>query len=106
MMKIVEDGVLTSGELMAEMFTMSERMINNIAEKHRYKKICKYLKEQGAQKRQGINSKYSLFELEEELYLVPNEIFDELDEAWQQELETDENCETDEGSQEKSKVAL
>ena len=89
-MKIVKNGVATSGELLKEFFAMSDRMINNMSEKARYDKIGRYLIERGAKKidpKAGVDSRYNVFELRQELYLIPKEIFDELDEKWQNEVE-------------------
>ena len=96
-MKIVKNGVNTSRDLLKEFFAMSDRMINNMSEKARYDRIGKYLIEQGAKKiepKAGVDSKYNVFELRQELYLIPKEIFDELDEEWQKELDDNENPNT------------
>lgn len=88
-MRLIETEVLTSKELMEEFFNISERMINNISEKVRYEKICAYLIEAGAEKKENRFEEYARYEFLElagDIYLIPTEIFDELDESWQQEL--------------------
>ena len=105
-MKMIGDEVLTSAELMKEFFAMSERMINNISEKVRYEKICEYLVAAGAKKKENRFDKYATYEfleLDEELYLIPNQIFDELDEKWLQKLETIEESKV--SQQKNSQVA-
>ncbi|MBM7557926.1 hypothetical protein [Halanaerobacter jeridensis] len=89
-MKMIGNEVLTSAELMKEFFAMSERMINNISEKVRYEKICEYLIDAGAKKKEKRLEEYAkheFLELEGDMYLIPTEIFDELDESWIKELE-------------------
>ena len=107
-MKLMDQEVLTSAELMKEFFAMSERMINNIAEKVRYEKICEYLIDAGAKKKENRFEEYAqhdFLELEGNIYIIPTQIFDELDESWIEELEDRE-----EGShreeQSDSKVAI
>lgn len=97
-MKLLEDGVATSGELMADFFAMSDRMINNIAEKVRYEKICEYLMQAGAEQQENQLQEYATYQFlkwQGELYLIPEEIFDELDEKWLQELEGASNKQDD-----------
>ena len=104
-MKLLENGVVTSAELMADFFAMSERMINNIAEKVRYEKICAYLIASGAEQQENRLQEYSTYEFLKwngELYLIPKQIFDELDEDWLQELESNNNKD----NKTNSKVAL
>ncbi|MFO7820357.1 MAG: hypothetical protein R6V17_09005 [Halanaerobacter sp.] len=107
-MKLMGQEVLTSAELMGEFFAMSERMINNVAEKVRYEKICEYLIEAGAQKRENRFEEYAqheFLELAGDIYLIPTQIFDELDESWIEELESREESSHEEESND-SKVAI
>ena len=107
-MKLMGAEVLTSAELMKEFFAMSERMINNVAEKVRYEKICEYLINAGAQKKENRFEEYAeheFLELEGDIYLIPTQIFDELDESWIDELESREESSPRE-EQSNSKVAI
>ena len=90
-MKLMDDEIMTSTELMQEFFSISKRRIDNMPEKLRYKKICKYLIECGAEKRENkfkVWTRHKFLELDGYIYLIPTQIFDELDEGWLEELET------------------
>ncbi|MBM7557925.1 hypothetical protein [Halanaerobacter jeridensis] len=90
-MKLMNDEIMTSAELMQEFFAISKRKIDNMPEKMRYKKICEYLIDSGAEKRENKFkewTRHQFLEFEGYIYLIPTEIFDELDENWLKELET------------------
>ncbi|GAB6137091.1 hypothetical protein [Halanaerobaculum tunisiense] len=92
-MKLTNDEIKTTTELMADLFGMEEKMICNLTEQMRYQKIYDYLMSAGARKlgtKEGANNTYTIYDLKGELYLIPEVIFDETDEEWVAELTTEE----------------
>ncbi|MCK8817343.1 hypothetical protein MWH28_08235 [Natroniella sulfidigena] len=88
-MKIKADEIITTTELMKEIFGMKERLIYNLSERVRYEQIYDYLIEDGAEElgiKEFKGEKYLFLQLEDENYLIPNDIFDEFDQEWVNEL--------------------
>ncbi|AGB41695.1 hypothetical protein Halha_1759 [Halobacteroides halobius DSM 5150] len=88
-MKVLADEVMTTTEIMVDLFGMDERLVYNLPEKMRYQRIHQYLVSAGAKKKgtkKGVNNTYIVFNLDNEIYLIPQDIFDEYDEAWVQKL--------------------
>jgi len=98
-MKLSKGKLVTTTELMKEIFGMSNRMIYNIPEITRYEKIYKYLMENGAKvigKKDKNNNSYTIFHLSGDSYFIPETIFDENSEEWKLELEKDSSLKNDE----------
>ena len=96
-MKLTSEGLVTSTELMEELFGMNKKLIHNLSEKKTYEKIYEYLiSEQGAEeletKRDSYNN-HTILECKGEVYLIPEDIFDELDEEWLEVVDTEEETE-------------
>ncbi|WP_408955853.1 hypothetical protein [Natroniella sp. ANB-PHB2] len=100
-MKIKNDEIMTTTEIMKEIFGMKERLIYNLSERVRYERIYNYLIEAGAEEL-GTNKlkggKYLSLQLDEEVYLIPNKIFDEFDEGWINKLKASEEEITNDSS--------
>ena len=93
-MKLTSDGLMTSTELMEELFAMNEKMIHNLSEKRRYEVIYEHLTSQrGAKvldKQENNYGDHTVLGCEGEIYLIPDEIFDESDEKWLELIDTEE----------------
>ncbi|GAB6100381.1 hypothetical protein JCM16358_22600 [Halanaerocella petrolearia] len=92
-MKLLAESIMTTTELMMELFDMDVRMVHNLSEKMRYKKIYNYLVDAGAERigtKEGVSNTYTVFNFNDELYLIPEFIFDEHDTEWVAELNVEE----------------
>lgn len=93
-MKLTSEGLMTSTEVMQELFAMNEKMIHNLSEKSRYEAIYEHLtSERGAQvldNKDNNYGDYTVLDCEGEIYLIPDEIFDESDEEWLELIDTEE----------------
>ncbi len=82
---------LTTSELLEEIFGMEERIIYNTPEVVRYEKIYNYLMKNEAQiigRRKTDSNSYIIFNLAGERYFIPENIFDENDDNWKIDSET------------------
>lgn len=92
-MKLANGEIITTTELMKDLFGMNDRLIYNMTEKARYEVIYDYLMEADAEKleRKKDNDNTSIaFILRDEVYLIPEEIFDEADEEWVNEVKAED----------------
>jgi vacuolar-type H+-ATPase subunit E/Vma4 len=90
--KISRGEIFTTTELMKEFFGMADKLIYNMTEKARYERIYNYLIENSATRLED-NDQYLIFNLEGDTYLIPKEIFDELDSSWTEGLKVKEKRE-------------
>ncbi|PRX31106.1 hypothetical protein BX659_106142 [Orenia metallireducens] len=91
-MKISKGEIFTTTELMKGIFGMADRLIYNMTEIARYERIYSYLIENNATRLED-NAQYGIFKLKGDTYLIPKEIFDELDFSWTEGLKLKENRE-------------
>lgn len=89
-MKISKGEIFTTTELMKEIFGMADKLIYNMTEIARYERIYSYLIENNATSLED-NAQYLVFKLKGDTYLIPKEIFDELDSSWTEGLKVKEN---------------
>ncbi|MCK8827149.1 hypothetical protein MWH25_05250 [Natroniella acetigena] len=100
-MKIENNEIITTTEIIKQIFGMKERLIYNLSERVRYEQIYNYLIEAGAKElgvREFKGGKYLFLQLNRENYLIPTEIFDEFDEEWIRRLKAPEESVTKEPS--------
>lgn len=104
-MKISKGEIFTTTELMKDFFGMADRLIYNMTETSRYEKIYSYLLEKNATRLEG-NAQYLVFNLKGDTYLIPKDIFDELDSRWTEGLKVKEKREFDNRRDGKYEVGL